>query len=620
MAMKNKATTVVMGELIARLFKEDKRLYLLIVIAAAILIFASWAADYFVVGFLQDSSFAAHRPPQFFQTLRIPVFWGIYSALGFLFLSIILIFLPISRWQWRPLLILYLIAVVLARWVTPDIALDLAPKPDAIHYAALAGRIITDGVWKIPYGPHELPSRFPLGPSLVMSLSQWIEPDHLGSGIWAIWVSGLLAILIVVVVGQKLLSLRAGLFAAILLSCSPVYAYFSRSLMGEVAWSLFVLSGIALIAVSNFRYSWAYCGGLLLGLAILFKLGQAPILLGVGCVLMGFVLRDIRRWLPFSTVIGAGVLTGLLPWIIYNHQMLGGWLISGYDVYDSGQGGISVEFGAKYLFGPPYEKGFMGNLFYYPLAIAGFDPRMYRMLFPFPVSIALLSGVFLLFKKGTGKGSHTPSLRLFFALAAGALLPYLAMLTVFAYQESRYLVPVLPLICLFLAAFLDPLLDRIGARSLKIAMAGLVAFQTAAGLAITHAEKNIPRIPSCDTWRTLAEIVNPGDILISDEDPTALSWYGVWRPDVHFIPLIKKGTDWVGEDPFESYKERGIYSRLYGGVAKALKPVDFKGREVLVFFYSKRRGFKVLAEELPGYELVEHQHNDRVPGLYILRQ
>jgi hypothetical protein len=245
-------------------------------VLSAVSLLIALALHRLVYGIFPSRAISADRPPVYWETLRIHViffaYFAVYAAVAGLFLRR----LPVSSASVRNLSILALFLALAIRWATPEMALDLSPAPDALHYASLASRLVTSGDWTIPIGPHHLPSRFSPGTSLLLTLIQWIRPDHLGMGVGMIWLSGALAVTLVWWLGSRVFSPRVGVVAALLLASSPAYGHYSRLIMSEIPWSLLVLVALSCIFLARGRRSILWSGGFLLGAGMLFNLPTPP--------------------------------------------------------------------------------------------------------------------------------------------------------------------------------------------------------------------------------------------------------------------------------------------------------------------------------------------------------
>ncbi|MBP7274917.1 MAG: glycosyltransferase family 39 protein [Kiritimatiellae bacterium] len=556
-----------------------------------------------VYGMFPGLALSADRPPIFWETLRIQVIFFAYLSANFAIVALFLRRMPGKSVSAKPLSILALFLALAIRWATPEMALDLSPAPDALHYASLASRLVSSGDWTIPIGPHLLPSRFSPGTSLLLTLIQWIRPDHLGTGIAIIWLSGALAVMLIWRIGSRIFSPRVGVVAALLLASSPAYGHYSRLIMSEIPWSLFILMALSCIYLARGRRVILWLGGFLLGLGMLFKPPHAAVMFGAGAGYLAYMyVHPNRRW-HNALWLAAGVFAGLVPWLLYNRFVLGGWLLSGYEVYDSNQCAVDAIFSFRYLIAPPIEKGFTGNLIYYPMAALGLEPRMSRMLFAAPVSLLVAIGLWLRRRRSLPADPVSDEGQWLLWGFAGAALPYVLMFMFLHWQDSRYVLPVLPLICLGLAVGIDPFVARLSVTIRCTLLVCLILVLAAMGSAILQVEREGRRPSSHETWHRLASIRTNYDVLATDEDPLILGFYHIWNPGQQVVPVRPPGSDWPGDHPEDLRRRTGIYMTPCGELHQALLPHLSAGRSIAVWLHSPRSHRPLLDSLPPEYAL-----------------
>lgn len=548
-------------------------------------------------------SLARQRPPMFWETLQVQVWFVAYLAGAFAIASLCLKNRWTKSWSTSTLVVLALGLAMAVRWATPDMALDFAPRPDALHYSALAARLVSAGQWTIPVGPHELPSRFSPATSLLLAATQWIRADHLGMGIWSIWISGGVAIALVGVVGARAFSRRVGLVAALLLASSPAYGHYTRHLMSEVPWSLSILLALAGIYLARDRGVVLFAGGFLLAFGMLFKPPHVAVVAGTGLSYLIHMMRHPDKRCRNALWIGVGFVSGILPWFLYNRWVLGAWLTSGYQIFGSNRLAVDAAFGWQYLFRPPLEKGFMGNLLYYPLTLLGLEPRMSRMLFALPTAGLVLAGLQDRFRTRSLNVPISDEARGVLRGCACAVSAYVGMFMVFAWQDSRYLLPILPLGCLGLAYLIDPFIQRIGAKGRRGLLGLMVLILVAMAAAILHVELQGQRLHNHATWSRLPAVLADYDVLVTDEDPVALGFYRIWTTHRPVVPALSTGTDWFEADPSETRRRTGTYQTPYAGLEIALKPYLDSGQRIAVWLVFPRAHRALLDSLPPEYEL-----------------
>ena len=573
-----------------------------LILAAGCLLVA-WGLHWAVAHVVPGLNFAQNRPEVFGQTLRVPVLFFAYLGAALAVGSVLWRVSRISSGRMAPLVVVALALACGARWATPDMAADLSPMPDAMYYSSLASRVVSSGQWTVPIGPHELPSRYSPGVSLLMMALQWIRPEHPGMGIGIIWLSGIAAVLLVGWLGARVFSPRIGVVAALLLASSPSFGHYTRMIMADVPWSLLVLAALASIYRARDRRGLLFAGGLLLALGMLFKPPHGIIVVGAGLGYLAYMFYHPKNRWRNAALIGLGFGVGLVPWLAYNRLVLGTWILSGYHLYDCNRGALDAVFGLRYLFGPPISDGFMGNLMYYPLAMLGLEPHTTRMLFLAPVALGILAGLGFRLTRRPRTESVSDEGRwlvrgfsMVCAVHSGLFLFYFC-------QDTRFLLPVLPLFCLCLAVWLDPFIARLGPKLQRLAVLLMILVAAAMGAAIFQVEWEGQRHSNHATRCRVHDALAGTDVLVTDEDPSALGFYRIWTTDRAVLPAIPQGFDWFGDRPDELRRQIGTYMTPFIGLPAALKPHLESNQKIAVWLRRPRESLPLLDYLKPGYEL-----------------
>jgi hypothetical protein len=272
-------------------------------------------------------------------------------------------------------------------------------------------------------------------------------------------------------------------------------------------------------------------------------------------------------------------------------------------MFSSNRCTADAVFGLQYLFGPPVEKGFMGNLLYYPITMLGLEPRMSRMLFALPTALLVLAGLWDRFRRRSPTVSISDEARGLLWGCAGAVGAYGVMFMVFAWQDTRYLLPILPPICLGLAYLIDPLIQRIGCQGQRGLLGLMIMVLVSMGAAILHVELEGRRPHNQATWSRLPSLLADYDVLLTDEDPIALGFYGIWTTNRTVVPVLPAGTDWYEDDPAETRRRTGTYQTPYVGLDRAVKPHLDSGRRIAVWLVFPRAHRALLDCLPPEYTL-----------------
>ena len=562
------------------------------------------AAHWMLTRVCPNLAFTQNRPETFWESLTAHAVFPAYLA-GALMLAAILLRWVGGRMQPGRLVVIVICMALAVRWTTPDMALDLSPPPDALHYAALASRFVSQGEHTIPIGPHAhgLPSRFAPGLSLFLAASQWHYPGHLGSGIYCMWLAGALTIGLLWRVGRRLFSPHVGALAALFLALSPSYAYNTRHIMGDVPWSLAVLGACSLIMLARGRKWWLFAGGFVLGAGMLIKQPHLGIIGSIGAgYLVYMAYHPEGRWRNALTI-GAGLILGLMPWLLYNRLVIGDWLLSGYHVHDPVMNTAQEAFGLRYVFGPPVVKGVMGNLLYYPLSLLGLEPQVARMLFPLPVSIFAAVALVHRWRHPPVTASWSEEARWFLTVSGIATVLFLGLFMFFSHQQSRYVFPVLPFLCLGLAVMAEPFSAGLRRVTHVQALVLVLACLAAVGASILHVEQAGRRPRLHETWRRLPAALAEFDVFATDEDPAAIGFYGIRTPSGLMVPVIPEGQEYYEDDPVRTRARTGVYRSLYPGLAKTLMPQLEAGRSVAVWLRQPHLHLALLDVIQPHYRL-----------------
>ncbi|HEX6662183.1 MAG TPA: glycosyltransferase family 39 protein [Gaiellaceae bacterium] len=126
--------------------------------------------------------------------------------------------------------------------------------------------------------------------------------------------------LLVYAIGARVLSRRAGVFAAVVSTLSPYLVWhdvhLNREILDQLVAAALVLS--AIIAADRRSLAWAIGAGALSGIAVLgnVRLALIPVL-----VAAYLVVRTGWSWAPVAVVVAAAV--AVAPWVVRNRVQLG---------------------------------------------------------------------------------------------------------------------------------------------------------------------------------------------------------------------------------------------------------------------------------------------------------
>src|SRR5262249_6120555 len=137
--------------------------------------------------------------------------------------------------------------------------------------------------------------------------------------------------------------------------------------------------------------------------------------------------RGPLRWRRLGAL-SAGLALGLVPLLGYNLARFGSPLRSGYDFWEG------ASFSPAYVFAPPAGGGTVPNGVIYGLALAGLGD-----LYSWPIAALVLLGLV----EGLRTGGRRGELAL---LSLAFAVPLLAVQTIFFWQDTRLLLPVVPVL------------------------------------------------------------------------------------------------------------------------------------------------------------------------------
>lgn len=583
---------------------------------------AAVALDKAILPYLMQRDPAATGTPYFQETGAMVLFLCRYLTLTAMATAAAVWLMPLERVPWRKPGLVLLILAGLLRLATPDMALNSIHKPDGVHYQLLATSMVTENSLLIKAGAIKVPSRMPIAPSLVMATTTWINPGHFGMGIFSIWLAAIATLWLLYRAARKIWSADAGWLAAILLALSPLHGHFSRSLMGEIPWALATLAAFYLLATGR-PVAWRYgAAGLILGFCMLFKPIQASLAgafaltLAFSCLRYPKILN--RRLLVWFA--GGGIL-GVVPLLLYQNVVLGGWLTTGYHLYDLTGASMEKLFSWSYLFGPDARGRGLGTVPGYLLAVSGLDPRPDKTLWYFPLS--LLIGVPLL--RAWWRRENTEQQRFAATLCLVASVLFSAPFLLYGYQQPRFLLPILPLWTLLMAVVLTRLIASPQAKAL---LSGLLWTVIAILAAMLAAKVHLQAIPVREPERVLitraAHAMAGYDCLVTDEDRMLMTRFGAWREYDGLIPIVAAGQPFFTGESMATMRANRSVSRPFEGVQPAIQArLDQNQRVALWLRYPHRNkdvvkaihhNFLVVDAPGPGLPDWREIHPRREPG------
>jgi 4-amino-4-deoxy-L-arabinose transferase-like glycosyltransferase len=369
-------------------------------------------------------------------------------------------------------------ALALGVWlraVLPATVQDLRPRPDALEYEEAARNILDGNGYFLVIEGSLYPPRYPFGFSLLLVPLLWAWDAGPGTGVVIVLACAIATLVAVWRLARDAAGPSAGAVAAFLVAASPVHVEWSRAVMSDVpaaCATTWLLVGVVTAlrrdrsaAAPGARQERANLGaalarwaalGLGIGLTALLRIPAAAV---AAPAALGVLLDRGPFRLHRLTALGAGLVLGLTPLWAYGLARFGSPLRSGYDLWVSGDAFFSLE----YLSAPPAGGGEVSNGIHYGLALAGLGD-----LYSWPIAVLVLVGFVEAVRAGGRRGELA-------WLALAFTLPTVAAQVVFFWQDTRFLLPIVPvLLCVAALPFAPEVRVAVRASALALAIAGLV--------------------------------------------------------------------------------------------------------------------------------------------------
>lgn len=424
---------------------------------------------------------------------------------------------------------------------------DLKPRPDALEYAVGAKSIVDHGRYEIPLGSVALPARYPPGTSLLFAPFVAIGgPESAWYGAWAF---GCLAVLFAGLLGHLVGGPPAALAAALLIATSPAAVTSSTLAMSESASTWF--AAIALLAAAGMRWRVREDR--------LSERGRNILLLGgaFACGLATLVrYTNLALVIPLAVVAWARgatgkrsyshVLVALLPSLIAlalvalrNTLDFGSPWIDGYRYWvPELYGNRDLVFSLAYLVKPLAELFPSGNLVAYGSALAGYE----NLFYAWPAAaLALLGFIRNLVLCRRCPVARTMTIATF--TTAPAILGFYLL---YAWQDTRFLEPLLPLIAALVASGAVIARDLLPAKPrtgnlLAVVIAAIAIVPGVLPRLDRITEKDVGSNCVLDGYREVAQRIEPNSVLIVDQ-PAAFV-YGAVPTSVELVSVDLDASD-----------------------------------------------------------------------------
>ena len=215
-------------------------------------------------------------------------------------------------------------------------AQDLRPRPDALEYEEGARNLVHGlGYYVVVDGERYVP-RYPFGLSLLIAPVLAVWDAGPGTGIVVVLATAAGAIAGAWALGWLVRGLPGAFVAAAIVALSPAHVRFSELVMSDVPSSCGIAwLGFAALAALRARRgtgAWAAIGA---GLGLLASVRVTNVFLVIPIAALLTVARGVTRRvrLPTLVALGLGTLGGMAPLLVYDTLRFGGPLRTGYDVW-----------------------------------------------------------------------------------------------------------------------------------------------------------------------------------------------------------------------------------------------------------------------------------------------
>lgn len=214
--------------------------------------------------------------------------------------------------------------------------LELGPYPDAVEYFAQAKSLLKEGAPTIQIGYDKLPSRYPLGYSILMiPWLRFLSHNAIQAPFRTNQTIGLLLLAasftLYLVIGRPL----AGGLATLLIATQPAFITFSRSSMSDLSSGAIAVLAFALVylGVDKRRRSLVYCAAIVLGLSLCIR----PQLVFFAPLLVAMALFPANtswtRWFVHCCLVLVVFAVAASPYFILNTLEFGRPFKTGYEFW-----------------------------------------------------------------------------------------------------------------------------------------------------------------------------------------------------------------------------------------------------------------------------------------------
>jgi 4-amino-4-deoxy-L-arabinose transferase-like glycosyltransferase len=318
----------------------------------------------------------------------------------------------------------------------------------------------------IPY------SNWPLETEMLFTLSLLVQgdlPAHLLT-----WSAGVVICLSLIGFGKRYFNTEAGCFAAAIFSSTPVFRYLAGSGLIEVPLTLFFLGCLVgfFVWLETRKTRDLVLSAIFGGLAASTKLNGAVLPLIAASAIFGVILISNRR--DFGKALRGFLTYGIVSFLVVAPWYIKSWVLTGNPLWPF----LAGVFGARGWdsLGTEYLMGFiqLPNL---PISLANWFTAAWKLTFPdgqFGPSIFRIGTTYLLCLPIVLFGvifSNHPKKKWLIWCGAGSFILYSSWFL--QTQQSRFLLPALPLFALAIAGAATLLIDRFSHPAKILAWIGI---------------------------------------------------------------------------------------------------------------------------------------------------
>ena len=470
---------------------------------------------------------------------------------------------------------LLLIALMLCAFfclrTTPEFAANL--PQDAGDFAAPAVNLIEKSQLSVNWFGGTIPPSHQLGLPLLLVPSYLIFGHFLGNGIYTILCCALLSVVAVYWIGRQLAGRICGCLAALFLISHHGFHQFAQKIMSEVPSMMLMALALGLLLYLRNR-KLTYLGyisvGVLAGTAFAIRVENALIFLPIFAVL---VAGTPHQWVRRTVGVAVGVTPWLLALLMFNKVHHGSAVRTGFHDYHHFKSALSVSdalplFSSRYLTARGYiqahgysninTQAWDGN----PLALAestlsqvdntssfahpskwGNKPkRIYETAIGLR-SILGFVGLFWCFFQWR----RNPSAKLMGVWFVVLFLSLFGFFAFFWWQEERYLLRLVPFLCVLNGIGPAVLLNSLQRRQSAIYTEAVFCTTTAVlaligFLAYYSLTQQVPQsddnLVLYESMRRAGEVMESNAVVVTNWDPVRPDAYIIRGTQRKLLPLI----------------------------------------------------------------------------------